>query len=1020
LAALRRVSGQLHRFRVSTLDSFFAQIARTFSLEMMLPTGWSALDPVQEPVMQMQAVQEMLDSHDRKTLVNLVRMLAKGESQRQVADQIVNTVRAGYGAYRVTKAEDWDQPPLPVPPSESAVSAALDAFKNPSITNKNVLKELDKLLSFALCGEWEGVIAHGVMKSLDSLTPTYYKVELPSSYVAALNTLRDAAAATLLPIRRAQTMASYDVLKAYDDRYSSLVKRQRTLAFSDVSYLLSKWMLPKLTEKPGGAGETSAVHLAEASRAGASHPKYADTGSVDPRQMQLRLDCGVSHLLLDEFQDTSPEQWRILQPLAEPLAGGPNRERSFFCVGDTKQAIYGWRGGVAEIFESVTASLAEVKQSQLNDSYRSSPEVIKVVNEVFKNLPQHSNFADCDHVARAWSEKFPEHCTSRKNLKGYVRLQNGPVIDKNLAPDEKRLAFMQFTAAQIAELTGKNRASGGVLFRRNADVATMIALLRDRGISASQDGGNPLTDSAAVELVLSLVHLSDHPGDGICAFHVGTSPLAKHLPADPRTEPHQVANWYRAQVARRGLGRAIEMVADWLANELSWWDQHRLKQLVRSAFEFQASGVVRLSDFERSVMDQRIALPTEAQVKVMTIHKSKGLEFDAVFLPDLAIEFAPSPPMLVLRGDDPTVAPNGVLRYMNEALQKTLPESWQSAFKQTKARGVFESLCLLYVAMTRARCALYLSTHPAGSDHKQNFDSLLQSVLASNKEEAGKAEAVLYELGDAEWYADLSKNEAVEADAIEESARRITLRADAQSAPVRSLRVAAPSTIGQSFEPIPLANAFSYSQSIGASFGTIIHAFFEQVRWLDDFVLDRQRLRQVALAAVSPEELRHINIDKLIDSFAGMLELRSVRAALGESRYKRNHFGKVPDRVDIDNERVINLVMNDRLISGTIDRLVVLMKDGIPYAAEIIDFKTDAYDDSMTLLWVQDRIDHHRPQLEIYARVVSELFGIPDERIATHLILLSGDEFVECRRGTNVFGGRPVMGLTGLGIEVGV
>ena len=62
---------------------------------------------------------------------------------------------------------------------------------------------------------------------------------------------------------------------------------------------------------------------------------------------------------------------------------------------------------------------------------------------------------------------------------------------------------------------------------------------------------------------------------------------------------------------------------------------------------------------------------------------------------------------------------------------------------------------------------------------------------------------------------------------------------------------------------------------------------------------------------------------------------------------------------------MINLVMNDRLIAGTIDRLVVLMKDGRPYAAEIIDFKTDVYDNSMTLLWVQDRIEHHRPQLEI-------------------------------------------------------
>ncbi len=335
---------------------------------------------------------------------------------------------------------------------------------------------------------------------------------------------------------------------------------------------------------------------------------------------------------------------------------------------------------------------------------------------------------------------------------------------------------------------------------------------------------------------------------------------------------------------------------------------------------------------------------------------------------------------------------------MNEALQKVLPESWQAAFKQTKARGVFESLCILYVAMTRARCALYLSTHPAGSDHKQNFDSLLQSVLASKKEDTGKAEAILYELGDPNWFAGITHAATREESVEDIPARKITLRSDAESAPIRSLRVAAPSTVGQTFEPIPLANAFSFSQTIGASFGTIIHAFFEQILWLDDYQLDPSTLRKIALASVSPEELRHLNVDNLIESFTAMLQLTSVRKALSKQRYTRSMFGFIPERIEIDNERVINLVMNDRLISGTIDRLVVLLKDGRPYAAEIIDFKTDAYDNNMTLLWVQDRIDHHRPQLEIYARVVSELFDIPDERIATHLVLLSGDEFVECKR----------------------
>jgi ATP-dependent exoDNAse (exonuclease V) beta subunit len=976
LAALRRLTVQIHRFRVSTLDSFFAQIARTFSLEMMLPPGWSALDPVQEPIAQMQAIQEMLDSHDRKTLVNLVRMLAKGDSQRQVADQVLSTVRAGYGAFRVTDREAWDQLPLPTPPSESAMANAVQTLELTAMNHKSVDREFAKLLGLFRLGDWEAVIAHGAHANLDAITPTYYGKELPPEICQALTVLRKKAASELLPIRRNQTLASYDVLQAYNERYSALAKRQRTLAFSDVSYLLSKWMLPKLSGHSTDPGR-----------------------GVDPRQLQLRLDCGVNHLLLDEFQDTSPEQWQILEPLAAPLAGGSHQDRSFFCVGDTKQAIYGWRGGVAEIFDSVTNSVKGIQQAELSTSFRSSPEVIAVVNEVFSNLNRHEKFADCNQVARAWSSHFPEHRTARNDLAGYVRLQNGPAVDSDLNVDERRQLMMSFSADQIAELTKQTDASVGVLFRRNADVASMIAMLRDRGISASQDGGNPLTDSAAVGLVLSLVHLADHPGDGICAFHVASSPLASKLPNDVRGEPAKMAAWFRQKVARLGIGRTIEIVADWLANDLSWWDQHRLKQLVHSAFEFQASGGGRLTEFERSVMEQRISLPSESQVKVMTIHKSKGLEFDAVFLPDLAIDLASNPPLLVLRGEDPCQSPDGVLRYMNENLQRMLPASWQDAFQQTRQRGVFESLCMLYVAMTRARRALYMASRPTKSGPRQEFDSLLQSILAQ-PDDIGRAEAVLFERGNACWFEQVNDARATTAEsqtvAPTIKPMRIALRTDCKSAPPRSLRVAAPSTLGKAFEPLPLADAFSYSQTVGATFGTLIHAFFEKIKWLDKYQPDPVELRKIALATITPEELRHVKLDQVIASFQEMLELRSVKVALNSLRYTRSFHGVVPDQVEVDNERVINLVVENRLISGTIDRLVVMMKDGLPYAAEIIDFKTDAYDPNMTLLWVQDRIDHHRPQLEVYAHVVSQLFSIPLERIGTHLLLLSADEFVSC------------------------
>jgi ATP-dependent exoDNAse (exonuclease V) beta subunit len=996
LAALRRVTTSIHRLRVSTLDSFFAQVARIFSLEMGLPPGWSALDPLAEPQLQMQAIGQMLDSHDRRTLVDLVRMLAKGESGRQVAEEIRRTVASGYEAYRTTEAEAWDQLPLPKAPSEAALESALLTLANTTLKHKSADQQLEKLHSTASSGDWEAVVSHGVYKNFYGDPPTYFGRELPANLVIALEAFTERAAAELLPIRRQQTLATYQVLAAYDAEYSAIIRRNRALAFSDVTYYLSKWMMDPSSSSQSGAKASSK----------AKKPSGAVTVSASGEQLEFRLDCGVQHLLLDEFQDTSPEQWRILQPLATPLGGSPRSDQSFFCVGDTKQAIYGWRGGVAEIFDSVNHAIEGLMKKEMQKSYRSSERVMEVVNEVFKNLNNHPSYSECDGVVKTWSDAFPEHATAKQTLPGYVRLQNGPKFDRETPSEEVKLGFLEFTAQQIAELTKQSRASIGVLFRTNADVGRMIGLLRDLGVTASQDGGNPLTDSVAVELMLSLIHLADHPGDSVCGFHVATSPLAKHLPFSSQSAPTALASWFRREVSRRGLGTTLERVAEHLANHLSWWDQHRLEQLIRSAYAFEVNRGGRLRDFEESVINNRVALPSESQVKVMTVHKSKGLEFDAVFLPDLCADLSSSNSLLVLRGDDPVAPPTGVLRYMNSHLQAMLPKSWQRAFAQNKERGVIESLCLLYVAMTRARSALFMTSRPTSGAPTQQFGSLLQSTLASSKQAISLAGECLYEIGDPNWYqhyplAEMADDPAVVNAATDTPPLKIQLNTDADAAPPRGLRVAAPSSMLQAFGPVSIANAFSYSQSVGATFGTLIHSFFEQIKWLDDFSIDREQLRRVALSAVEPEALRHLSLDRVMGDFEELLELSSVRAALSRSRYQQPTDSFVPEQVEIDNERVISLIMDGRLISGTIDRLAVLMKDGQPYAAEIIDFKTDALDPSMRLLWLDDRIEHHRPQLEVYAQVVSQLFQIPLERVATYLLMLSTDDLVRVdRRGS--------------------
>ena len=990
LASLKRLTNSIHRLRISTLDSFFAQIARTFSFELALPQGWAAMDPLQEPAFQMQSIGQMLDNHERKTLVDLVRMLAKGESSRRVADEIRRTVTAGYEAYRITEEQHWDQLECPKAPSEQAIESALLTLENSSLNHKKADQQLKRLHLLASIGDWEGVVTHGIYDRIDAPEPSYWGRDLLPSLVDALKLLVERAAATLLPVRSNQTKASYKVLDAYNDEYSGLLKRTRLLSFADVTHSLAQWL-----KKNDSSGEIRASSM---------------------QKLAFRLDCGVDHLLLDEFQDTSPQQWRILRPLAQPLAKNstskseglddyrdiwieatkkPPSQQSIFCVGDTKQAIYGWRGGAAEVFDSVTASIPHIEQQKLTRSFRSSPEVMTVVNNVFHNLAQHKRFADCEEVARDWSEQFPKHETQRKSLSGYVRLDNGPKVDSDLLPSEKKRLFLEHSARNIQHLTQKTEASIGVLLRTNQDVANMIAMLRDLGVPASQDGGNPLTDSAAVELVLSLMHLADHPGDRICLFHVATSPLAANLPfvaeAIEAKDANELALWLRQKVSRSGLGPTLEALTDHLASYLSWWELHRLEQLIQLGHEWDSNSSGRLRDFEMIVESKRVALPSESQVKVMTIHKSKGLEFDAVFLPELGIEVNNADTLLVLRGEDPCEPPTGVLRYMNSSLQAMLPESWREAFKQHKSRSIRESLCLLYVAMTRARKALYMVAHPH-SKPTQEFDSILQSTLGTS-DQAKKSDTIIYERGDATWF-ESSTDRPANADA-EPEVLEVALRTDKTSAPQRGLRVTAPSYLSHHSEPVPLSEAFSYSHSLGSTYGKLIHRFFEQVQWLDTYHLDRRKLGQLAQASISPEELQSISVERAIDDFEDMLQLGSVRAALGMGRFRRSTFGQVPDRIDVDSESALSLVLDDHLVVGKVDRLVLLFKGSKPYAAEIIDFKTDAFDPNMTLLWLDDRVEHHRRQLQAYARVIAKLYHLPLANIAAHLVMLATDDFVK-------------------------
>ena len=1000
---LGRLCSHLHRFRVSTLDSFYSQLARSFALELKLPPGWTLSDPFQTDQLQQEAISRMFDTMDRSALKSLVSQLSKGEATRGIRREIENVVSTGYDLFRKTTEEAWNQLSVPKGPTAEQAEAALNTFRASALEHKNYAAARDKAAVKFESGEWAEFLGLTLVQKADDALPKYSGKELPDETVRALLLLAKKSAVEELASRRAQNEAAYRMLANYHEQLQCVKTRRRIVSFDDISERLSKWMQETIAKH-----KTADDDLA-ANTATLTGKKPTAVSKVDEEAMKgiaYRLDCPIDHLLLDEFQDTSPMQWNIIKPFAEAIVEVSTKDKSFFCVGDSKQAIYGWRGGVSEIFESVGKQIDHVRQEKLVKSFRSSPVVIDFVNTVFTQLAKHDRYynddeseiiaSDTQAVTDWMSRYFSNHETSRDRLLGYVEFRNAN-CDKNKDPDgeESSYGLLDEVADRIAELhKASPQAEIGVLTRTNRDVGRVIGLLRERGVEASQEGGNPLIDSAPVLLLLSAMKLANHPSDSLAFFHVSHSPLLQRLPSESSGDSVALSAFLRLQLSNFGFGRTLGMFANLIANECTERDQDRLKQFVQLGYRFDEMKNHHINDFVEYVERQKVSVPGMSTVRVMTIHQSKGLEFDAVFLPTLDQTIISRPPTFVAMYEDRTKPPIGVLRYMNRDIQKYLDDSWRIAFREFANQQLSEALCVFYVAMTRARHALYLYTSPSSSS-KKRWGSVLHSILAApgQSEQPG---IVVRSFGNEDWYTSLQPI-AIEADSEESNTlshekpilRTIQLKQGKDS--VRRLPWLSPSQNARS-NMVDLATEWMDDNSTGAVIGKLVHRWFEEIRgWIEDDKPNKKRLKDIAASTLTQEEMGQVKLNDWVDRFARYCEMPSVLLALCADRYRSWHQPRML-HLEVTNERRLLQIVDGQMLRGTIDRCVLGFDGDRVVRAEILDFKTDRKPDSLTIDdWSKERAEYHGTQLRAYRRVLSDQFSLHPNDIQLTLLLLSED-----------------------------
>ena len=415
------------------------------------------------------------------------------------------------------------------------------------------------------------MIDRGVTEKLLEGTTKYYGKELDAETLEIYNAFLRHVRFLMVNKVADQTEATHELLTHFGEHYRRQQQAESALRFEDITFLLSQ------------------------------------SGTSDDDRTTFRLDASIDHLLLDEFQDTSLAQWRVLRPIAQRVATG--RNSTFFCVGDTKQAIYGWRGGLAELFDAVTEELPGLEEVSLDTSYRSSQPVIDVVNQVFSRLDRHDNLDEYGNAVLAWQKRFNPHSTSKTELPGFVTLETCERLDYD--PDDPNEdireaaaeAFYDFAAAKIAEIYRRSPGMTiGVLTRTNDAVGKLIFRLRAADVPASEEGGNPLTDSAAVELLLSLIRLADHPSDdGGCVSRRPFAPGGRVRISSPDSFRRTaiLADRLRSELMSEGYGRTIYRWAQVLAPSCDTRDRSRLQQLVELAYAWQPQSTLRPADFLR-------------------------------------------------------------------------------------------------------------------------------------------------------------------------------------------------------------------------------------------------------------------------------------------------------------------------------------------------------------------------------------------------------------------------------------
>ncbi len=432
---------------------------------------------------------------------------------------------------------------------------------------------------------------------------------------------------------------------------------------------------------------------------------------IDKEFLYFRLDSKFSHILMDEFQDTSLLQYRILEPLIkEVLSGDESSFKTFFYVGDTKQSIYRFRGGKRELFDFVANTNEALDVEVLNTNYRSCENVINFVNSLFVNLP---------------SYEYYDQLSIRKG--GYVEV----IEDKELVEDEKFSTVASKIASLIKE--GVNSNDIAILTYTNSDVLNIYNYLKDKfpSLKISTEMTSKLINQENVKAVINAIKYiyfkEDIYKENLNAL-VGNKVLTDII--------------INFELAKKSVQELVKEIA----TSLKIIDENVVKFIECSTAYNNIVDFVYEIDKLDAVMENSEA----SGLQILTIFKSKGLEFNTVILLD-RIKRKNSDKSSLLFEYDSVELKNIFYKIKG---YENYNKQYSKAIAKEKALSLEDEINILYVALTRAKNNMIIfkkeksSVFDILSMKALKQGQVIQSTNASiNYEKKEKVEYIPLDLG---------------------------------------------------------------------------------------------------------------------------------------------------------------------------------------------------------------------------------------------------------------------------------